>query len=90
MDVGNFISSSSAFSKSSLNIWKFWVHVLLKPHLENLELYFASVWVEFNSAIVRQHIKKQRHYLFNKGPSSQGYGFSTGQVWIWELYYKES
>ena len=42
-DVGNLISSSSAFSKSSLNIWKFTVHVLLKPHLENFECYFASV-----------------------------------------------
>ena len=42
-DVGNLISDSSAFSKSSLNIWKFMVHVLLKPGLENLEHYFASV-----------------------------------------------
>ena len=49
-DVGNLISGSSAFSKSSLNIWKFTVHVLLKPGLENFEHYFTSVWV---SAIVR-------------------------------------
>ena len=42
-DVGNLISGSSAFSKSSLNIWKFSVHILLKPHLENFEHYFASV-----------------------------------------------
>ena len=42
-DVGNFISGSSAFSKTSLNIWKFRVHVLLKPGLENFEHYFASV-----------------------------------------------
>ena len=42
-DVGNLISGSSAFSKSSLNIWKFTVHVLLKPGLENFEHYFASV-----------------------------------------------
>ena len=55
-DVGNLISGSSAFSKTSLNIWKFTVHVLLKPG------FFA-----------------------NKGPSSQGYGFSTGHVWMWEL-----
>ena len=41
-DVGNLISGSSAFSKSSLNIWKFFVHVLLKPGLENFEHYFAS------------------------------------------------
>ena len=42
-DVGNWISGSSPFSKSSLNIWKFTVHVLLKPDLENFEHYFASV-----------------------------------------------
>ena len=42
-DVGNLISGSSAFSKSSLYIWKFSVHVLLKPDLENVEHYFASV-----------------------------------------------
>ena len=42
-DVGNLISGSSAFSKSTLNIWKFMVHVLLKSDLENFEHYFASV-----------------------------------------------
>ena len=42
-DVGNLISSSSAFSKSSLNIWNFSVHVLLKPCFENFEHYFTSV-----------------------------------------------
>ena len=42
-DVDNLISGSSAFSKSSLNIWKFTVHVLLKRALEDFELYFASV-----------------------------------------------
>ena len=43
MDVTNLISGSSAFSKSSLNIWKFMVRVLLKPGLENFEHYFTSV-----------------------------------------------
>ena len=52
VDVGNLISGSSTFSKSSLNIWKFLVHVLLKPNLGNFEHYFASVWVEGNCAIV--------------------------------------
>ena len=43
MDVGNLISGSSAFSKTSLNIWKFMVHILLKPGMENFEHYFASM-----------------------------------------------
>ena len=51
--VSNLISGSSAFSKSSLDIWKFWVHVLLKPGLENFEHYFASMWDECNCVVVR-------------------------------------
>jgi len=51
-DVGNLISGSSAFSKSRLNIWKFSVHILLKPRLENFEHYFASMWDECNCAVV--------------------------------------
>ena len=43
MDVGNLISGSSAFSKTSLNIWKFMAHILLKPGLDNFEHYFISV-----------------------------------------------
>ena len=50
-DVGNLISGSSTFSKTSLNIWKFTVYVLLKPGLENFEHYFTSVWDECNCAI---------------------------------------
>ena len=51
-DVGNLISGSSAFSKSTLNIWKFSVHILLKPGLENFEHYFASMRDECNCAVV--------------------------------------
>ena len=51
-DVGNLISCSSAFSKTSLNIWKFMVHILLKPGLENFEHYFTSVWDECNCVVV--------------------------------------
>ena len=51
-DVGNLISGSSAFSKASFNIWKFMVHVLLKPGLENFEHYFTSVWDECNCVVV--------------------------------------
>ena len=51
-DVGNLISGSSAFPKTSLNIWKFMVHVLLKPGLENFEHYFTSVWGECSCVVV--------------------------------------
>ena len=50
--VGNLISGSSAFSKTSLSIWKFLVHLLLKPGLENFEHYFASLWNGYNCAVV--------------------------------------
>ena len=52
LDVGNLNSGSSAFSESSLNIWKFTVHILLKPGLENFEHFFSSMWDECNCAIV--------------------------------------
>ena len=51
-DVGNLISDSPAFCKTSLNIWKFMVHVLLKPSLENFERYFTSMWDECNCVVV--------------------------------------
>ena len=52
VDIVNLISGSSAFSKTSLNIWKFMVHVLLKSGLENFEHYFASVWDKCNCVVV--------------------------------------
>ena len=52
MDVGNLFSGSSAFSKSSWNIWKFMDHELLKPGLENFEHYFARVWDESSCVVV--------------------------------------
>jgi len=51
-NVGNLISGSSAFSKSSWDTWKFSVHLLLKPHLENFEHYSASVWYVCNCVVV--------------------------------------
>ena len=51
-DIANLISGSSAFSKSSLNIWNFLVHVLLKPSLENFEHCFASMWNKCNCEVV--------------------------------------
>ena len=52
MDVGNLISGSSDSSKSSMNIWEFSVHVMLKPCLENFEHYFVIVWDECNFVVV--------------------------------------
>ena len=52
MDVDNLISGSSAFSKPSLNIWKFLVHVLLMPRLKDFEHYLASMWNEYNCVTV--------------------------------------
>ena len=51
-DVGNLISGSSVFSKSSLNIWKSLGHILLKPCLENFKRYIASMWNEYNCAVI--------------------------------------
>ena len=50
--VGNLISGSSAFSETSLNMWKLMAHVLLKPGLENFEHYFTCVWDKYNCAVV--------------------------------------
>ena len=52
VDVGSLISGSSPFSKTSLNIWKFMVHVFLKPGLENFEHYFTSMWNDCNCVAV--------------------------------------
>ena len=52
VDVGYLISGSSGFSKTSLNIWKFTVHILLKPRLESFEQYFTSMWDECNRVVV--------------------------------------
>ena len=52
IDVGNLISGSSAFSKSSLHIWKFTIHVVLKPGSQNFGHYFVSVWDECNCAVI--------------------------------------
>ena len=62
-DIGSLISGSSAFSKSSLNIWEFSVHVLLKPGLENFEHYFASLWDECNCAVVWTFLCDWKNYL---------------------------
>ena len=63
-DVGNLISGSSAFSKTSLNIWKFTVHVLLKPGLENFEHYFTSMWNECWVTQIQSRVRSRDEHLF--------------------------
>ena len=67
----------------------FWLQNHCRWWLQPWNLNTLTPWKESYDQ-PRQHIQKQRHYLVNKGPSSQGYGFSCGHVWIWELDYKES
>ena len=62
-DVDNLISGSSAFSKSGLNIWKFIVHVLFKPGLENFKHYFTSMWDECNCVVVWAFFVPYIYYL---------------------------
>ena len=66
-DVGNLTSGSSAFSKSSLNIWKFSVHILLKPGLENFEHYFASMWTSLVAQTVKHLSTMQETWVQSLG-----------------------
>ena len=80
-DVGNLISGSSAFSKSSLNIWKFMVHVLLNPGLDNFEHYFASVWDECNCAVVWTLFGIALLWDWNENYLFQ----SCGHCWVFQI-----
>ena len=71
MNVGNLISDSSAFYKSSLNIWKFSVHILLKPGLKNFEHYFVSVWDECNWIICHWKLIQLLAHLLS--PEAEGW-----------------
>ena len=79
-DVSNLISGSSAFSKTSLNIWKFSVHELLKPGLENFEHYFVSVWDECNCAIVWTFFGIAFLWDWNKNLFQ-----SCGHCWVFQI-----
>ena len=74
--------------------WKQW-QTLFRGAPKSLQMVTAAMkfkntpWKESYDQL-RQHIKKQRHYFANKGPSSQGYGFSSSHIWMWELDCKES
>ena len=80
-DIGNLISGSSAFSKTSLNIWKFTVHVLLKPGLENFEHYFISVWDECNCTAVWAFFGIAFLWHWNENWPFQ----SCGHCWVFQI-----
>ena len=76
-------------------MWKQWLTLFLgAPKSQQMVIAAMKLKgaysLEGNHDQTRQHIQKQRHYFANKGPSSQGYGFSSSHVWMWELDYKES
>ena len=81
VDVGNLISGSSVFSKSSLNIWKFMVHILLKPCLENFEHYFASMWDECNYVVVWTFLALS---FFGIGMKTDFFQ-SSGHCWVFQI-----
>ena len=78
-DVGNLISGSSAFSKSSLNIWKFMVHIPFKPDLENFEHYFASVCV----CVYTQSCRTLCEPMDCRQPGSSVHGISQARILVW-------
>ena len=80
VDVGSLISCSSAFSKTSLNIWKFTIHALLKPGLENFEHYFTSVWDEYNCAVVWAFFG----IAFGTGVNTDLFQ-SCGHCWVFQI-----
>ena len=81
MDVGNLISGSSAFSKSSLNIWKFNIHALLKPALEDFEHYFASVLDKCNCAVLWAFFGIAFLWDWNENWPFQ----SNGHCWVFQI-----
>ena len=78
---GNSGNSVRLYFLGLQNHWRWWLQPWNKKTL--------TPWKESYDQ-PKQQVKKQRHYIVNKGPSSQGYGFSSSHVWMWELDYKES
>ena len=83
VDIGNLISGSSAFSQYSLNIWKFTLHILLKPGLENFEHYFASVWDECNCVVVWTLFGIAFLWDWKKSDLFQ----SCGHCWVFQIWW---
>ena len=81
--VGNLICRSPAFSKSSLYIWNFLVHVMLKPGLENVEHYFDSVWDECNYVVVWTFLALPFFETGIKSSLSQSYGY----CWVFQIFW---
>ena len=79
-DVGSLVSVSSAFLKSSLNIWKFTVHILLNPGLENFQHYFTSVWDECNCAFFKHSLALPFFRIGMKTDLFQ----SCGHCWVFQ------
>ena len=84
-DVGNLMSESSAFSKSRLNIWKFTVHVLLKPGLENFEHYFTGVWDECNCTVVWAFFGIAFLWDWNENWPFQSW--KSGHCWVFQIFW---
>ena len=82
-DISNLISRSSAISKTNLNIWKFKVHMPLKPGLENFEHYFAIVWDECNCAVVWAFLGIAFLWVGMKTDILQ----SCGHCWVFQIYW---
>ena len=85
MDAGNLISGSSAFSKSSFNIWKFLVHILLKPSLKDFEYYIASLWNECNCMVVWIFFGIALLWDWNENWPFQSYGHCWGSQICWHI-----
>ena len=83
VNVGNLISDSSAFSKSSLYIWKFLVHILLKPTLKDFEYYLASMWNECNCVVVWTFF---RIALLGTRMNSNLFQ-SCGHCWVFQIWW---
>ena len=81
MDGGNLISGASAFSKSILNIWRFLVHILLNPGLENFEHYFTRLWNKCNCVVVQTFLALP---FFGIGIKS-GLFQSCGHCWVFQV-----